>query len=132
MSRCRDYAGYHEFFPYYVAMHSRPATRRLHFIGTVAGALLSLAGALTGRRAWLPALPVLGYGFAWPSHFFIEGNNPASFGHPLWSLRGDGQLIVMMLRGRDAELSVMARDYLQAHPEARTAANWRAPDARAA
>jgi len=45
-------------------------------------------------------LPVLGYGFAWPSHWLIEGNNPASFGHPLWSLRGDLRMLRLTWAGR--------------------------------
>jgi len=121
------FVSYREFFPYYVAMHSKALTRRLHFAGTMTGLLLSLIGLLTGRRRLLPALPLLGYGVAWPSHWLVEGNNPASFGHPLWSLRGDAEMIVMMLRGRDQELSIMARDWLTAHPEHRTPNNWREP-----
>lgn len=121
------FANYREFFPYYVAMHSRVLTRRLHFTGTMLGLLLTVAGLLTGRRPLLPALPVLGYGFAWPSHWLVEGNNPASFGHPLWSLRGDFEMILYMLRGRDAELSVIAHDWLTEHPEHRTGKNWRTP-----
>jgi hypothetical protein len=121
------FASYREFFPYYVAMHSQARTRRLHFVGTTVGLALTVAGLLTGRRRLLPALPLLGYGFAWPSHWLIEGNNPASFGHPLWSLRGDFEMISMMARGRDRELSVVARDWLTAHPEHRTARNWREP-----
>ena len=87
------FANYREFFPYYVAMHSQALTRRLHFVGTMLGLLLTVIGLVTGRRRLLPALPVLGYGFAWPSHWLVEGNNPASFGHPLWSLRGDFEMI---------------------------------------
>jgi hypothetical protein len=121
------FVSYREFFPYYVAKHSKALTRRLHFAGTMTGLLLSLIGLLTGRRRLLPALPLLGYGVAWPSHWLVEGNNPASFGHPLWSLRGDAEMIVRMLRGRDQELSIMARDWLTAHPEHRTPANWREP-----
>ena len=124
------FANYREFFPYYVAMHSRPLTRRLHFAGTMLGLLLTAAGLLTGRRRLLPALPVLGYGFAWPSHWLVEGNNPASFGHPLWSLRGDFEMIGFMLRGRDAELTVIAHDWLTEHPEHRTAKNWPRPPLR--
>lgn len=121
------FANYREFFPYYVAMHSKAVTRRLHFTGTMLGLLLGITGLLTGRRKLLAALPVLGYGFAWPSHWLIEGNNPASFGHPLWSLRGDVEMTAMMLAGRDHELSTVAREWLTTHPEHRTAANWKRP-----
>jgi hypothetical protein len=47
---------------------------------------------------------------AWFSHFVIEKNNPASFGHPLWSLRGDVRMLSMMWQGRDAELERIAQD----------------------
>jgi hypothetical protein len=117
------FGSYREFFPYYVAMHSKALTRRLHFVGTVTGLALTLTGIVTGRRRLLPALPLLGYGAAWPSHWLVEGNNPASFGHPLWSLRGDFEMITMMLRGRDRELGIVARDWLAAHPEHRTPKN---------
>ena len=119
------FASYRESLPYYVAMHSKPLTRRLHFIGTLTGAAIALIGMLTRRRKFLLALPAFGYGAAWPAHWFVEGNNPASFGHPLWSLRGDFEMISMMLRGRDQELSITARDWLEAHPENRTESNWR-------
>ncbi|MDQ1722036.1 MAG: hypothetical protein QOI26_1770 [Pseudonocardiales bacterium] len=124
------FGSYQEFFPYYVAMHSQPLTRKLHFAGTVSGLALTLLGVLTGRRRLMAALPVLGYGVAWPSHWLIEGNNPASFGHPLWSLRGDLQMIWMMIYGRDRELTIIARDWLAEHPEDRTASNWTPPPVR--
>ncbi|GAA1919263.1 DUF962 domain-containing protein [Streptomyces sodiiphilus] len=110
---------YEEFWPYYVAMHSKPATRWVHLTGTLTGLALSAWGAVSGRRRLLPALPVLGYGSAWTAHFLIEGNNPATFGHPAWSLRGDAEMIRMMLSGRDAELSEIAGKWLAGHPEDR-------------
>lgn len=110
-------ASYDAFWPYYVAMHSRPATRWVHLAGTLGGLAVAAYGLGRGRRRWALALPLLGYGTAWPAHFLIEGNNPATFGHPLWSLRGDGQMITMMLTGRDAELSRIARAWQAAHPE---------------
>ncbi len=110
-----DYRSYDEFWPYYVAMHSKPLTRRLHFVGTVSGLLIAVAGLLRGRPRLVVALPVLGYGFAWPAHWFVEKNNPASFGHPLWSLRGDAQMIGYMLRGLDGELSEIAGKWLVEH-----------------
>jgi hypothetical protein len=122
-----QFGSYREFFPYYVAMHSQVLTRRLHFFGTVLGLILTSTGLVTGRRKLLPALPLLGYGFAWPSHWLIEGNNPASFGHPLWSLRGDFEMIAMMIKGRDGELTVLAKEWLAEHPEHRTGKNYREP-----
>ncbi|MGX7677450.1 Mpo1-like protein [Jatrophihabitans sp. DSM 45814] len=124
MSDRAVFSSYREFFPYYVAMHSKPLTRQLHFAGTLSGALVALVGLLTGRPKLIGALPLLGYGAAWSAHWLVEGNNPASFGHPLWSLRGDFDMIGYLLRGRDKDLSIIARDWLDAHPENRTATNW--------
>ncbi len=123
-SQGREFATYADFFPYYVAMHSKPLTRRLHAGGTLTGLAVAIVGLLTGRPKLLTALPALGYGTAWPAHWLVEKNNPASFGHPLWSLRGDAQMIGFMLRGRDAELTLIARDYLRMNPEYRTVSNW--------
>ncbi len=128
----RRFAGYQQFWPYYVAMHSKPLTRKLHFLGTTAGALIALSGLLTGRRRRLLALPAIGYGVAWPSHWIIEKNNPASFGHPLWSFRGDLQMMGYLLRGADGELTGIAQNWLAGHPEDRTAGNWPADTLRAA
>jgi hypothetical protein len=126
MARHR-FATYHGFLPYYVAMHSRPATRWVHLAGTLAGALVAASGVLQGRWRRLAALPAMGYGAAWPSHWLIERNNPASFGHPLWSLRGDFHMIRTMLAGRDAELSEVAAGWLRDHPEDRHAGSITVP-----
>ncbi|MGP3953057.1 Mpo1-like protein [Streptomyces sp. 7N604] len=103
---------YEDFWPYYVAMHSKAATRWVHLAGTLTGLAVSTYGLLSGRRRYLLGLPVIGYGTAWPAHFLIEKNNPATFGHPAWSLRGDAQMIRMMLAGRDHELAEIAAKWL--------------------
>ena len=89
-----------EFWPHYVREHARPLTRGLHYVGT-AGLLvvLAIAGA-TGRWVLLALLPVVGYGFAWTAHFFVEKNRPATFKHPLWSFAGDWKMWGLMLTGR--------------------------------
>lgn len=91
---------FEEFWPVYVAQHSRAGTRAWHFAGSTL-ALVCLAGVAAGRSL-LPvaAAMVLGYGFAWIGHFFVERNQPATFRHPLWSLRGDARMYLLMLAGR--------------------------------
>lgn len=112
---------FEDFWPYYVAMHSRPLTRWIHLVGTLSGAAVTVAGAVTGTWWLLPALPVLGYAAAWPAHWFVEGNNPASFGYPAWSLRGDVAMIGRMLRGRNDELTRVAMAWLADNAEDRAA-----------
>lgn len=81
------------------------------------GLAISAYGLARGRKRYLAALPLIGYGTAWPAHFLIEKNNPATFGHPVWSLRGDAQMIRTMLAGRDAELAETAAKWLAEHGE---------------
>ena len=95
-----------EFWPHYVLAHRHPATRALHCVGTLLGWLL-LAAAILLRppwRAWLVlAALVVPYALAWFSHFFVEHNRPATFGHPLWSWLADQKMVALMLAGRMGE-----------------------------
>lgn len=97
---------YGQFWPFYLAEHSRPGTRALHYLGTGAGlALLTLAIVLDDWRLLAGAL-IAGYGFAWAGHAFIEGNKPATFRHPLWSFISDLRMAGLWASGRlGAELA---------------------------
>ncbi|KAL6645841.1 hypothetical protein ACP70R_017449 [Stipagrostis hirtigluma subsp. patula] len=102
----REFGSMEEFWGFYLSQHSKPGTRRWHFVGTAASLACALMAAATGRAAPLLAAPVLGYGMAWYSHFFVEGNRPATFGHPVWSLLCDYRMFLLMLTGRiDGELA---------------------------
>ncbi|HJX22271.1 MAG TPA: DUF962 domain-containing protein, partial [Steroidobacteraceae bacterium] len=46
------------------------------------------------------AVPLAGYLPAWVGHFFFEGNSPATFRYPLYSLRGDFCMLAEVLTGR--------------------------------
>ena len=95
---------YRDFWPYYVAEHSRTATRQLHFLGTTGSVALVIVAAATGEPLLLPAALVCGYLFAWLSHLLIERNRPATFTYPLFSLAGDFHMWALMWQGRmDAE-----------------------------
>ena len=88
-----------DFWPYYVRAHSRERTRVLHAIGSVL-AVVVLGVALAVNLWLLIAVPVVGYAFAWYAHFFVEGNKPATFGHPFYSLAADYVMVFKMLTGR--------------------------------
>ena len=93
-------SSFREFWPYYVSEHSRRLTRGLHYVGT-GGLFAVLVAALATGRLWLLLLlPVVGYGFAWAAHFFVERNRPATFTYPLWSLGADFVMFGKMLRGQ--------------------------------
>lgn len=101
---------FEEFWPYYVKAHSSRGNRRLHFAGTSAGLVLAAAGLLTRRARLLALAPVVGYACAWIGHFFVEGNVPATFGHPLWSFKSDFIMWKKMLDGTmDAEVEKVTR-----------------------
>lgn len=91
---------FREFWPYYVAEHSKPATRALHFVGTVTATACLVILIALGKWYWLPLAFVPGYGAAWIGHFFIEHNRPATFKHPLWSFISDYKMVGLMLAGK--------------------------------
>jgi hypothetical protein len=94
------YASFREFYPHYLAEHSDPTCRRLHFAGSLLVLLTLTAAIVTRRWALLALLPVIGYGFAWIGHFFFEHNRPATFRYPLYSFAGDWVMFKDMLVGR--------------------------------
>jgi hypothetical protein len=106
---------FEQFWPFYVARHSSPATRWLHLGGFAAG--LVVAGAGLRKRRSLPSvvlLPAIQYAAAAASHRFVEHNEVFSPGTPpalearLWHVRADARMWTMMLTGRDAELQLLA------------------------
>ena len=96
-SRFRTYA---DFWPFYLGEHARPATRAVHYGGSIASVLMLAWTIVTGHWWGLLAVPLCGYGPAWVGHFFIEKNKPATFQAPLWSLISDYRMGGLFLTGR--------------------------------
>jgi hypothetical protein len=88
---------FEEFWPFYLSEHAHPTNRRLHFIGTFIIHIILLYVFATADFKALVLIPFVGYGFAWIGHLVVEKNRPATFKHPLWSLRGDFKMFYMML-----------------------------------
>ena len=91
---------YAEFWDFYVQEHSQPLTRLLHFAGTSLALVLLVWFLKNGTYRYLPLCLVVGYAFAWFSHFVVEKNKPATFKYPLWSFISDYKMMFYMLTGR--------------------------------
>jgi hypothetical protein len=91
---------YGEFWRRYLRAHRRPQTRLLHYAGSLLALTSIAAGAARRERRWFVAAPLVGYGFAWGAHLFVEHNRPETFGHPVWSLLSDFRMLGLWLTGR--------------------------------
>ena len=94
------FASFREFYPYYLGQHSHPVSRRLHVGGTLIALAFGGSALVTGHWPWLLMVPLAGYLPAWIGHYFFEHNAPATFSHPLYSLRGDLSMLTEVLTGR--------------------------------
>lgn len=96
---------YAEFWGFYLRAHSKPGTRAWHFLGLAVGLALVLQAWRLGSWPVFFVAFLAGYGCAWVGHFAVEGNRPATFGHPLWSLVSDLRMTwLAIVGGLDAEL----------------------------
>ena len=94
------FSSYDEFFVFYLRAHSHPTNRFLHFCGSLLGLAVAIVVLALGHPWYVLLWPFIGYGFAWFGHFVIEGNKPATFGHPWWSFISDYRMVWLMLTGR--------------------------------
>lgn len=88
-----------EFWPYYVQQHSKRRTRLLHAIGSVL-AIVALGLGLAVSSWFFAGALMVGYAFAWFAHFSVEGNKPATFQYPFYSLAADYRMLFLMMAGR--------------------------------
>ena len=96
------YGSFAEFYPFYLSEHAKPATRRLHFIGSSFSLLCLILLVLSGDLWWFLAALLCGYGLAWFAHFVFEKNRPATFRYPFYSLMGDWKMFWQILTGQMA------------------------------
>lgn len=94
------FASFDDFYPFYLREHSSRVSRRLHVVGTAVALVLALAALVTQKWLLLWGVPLAGYALAWTGHFFFEKNTPATFRHPIYSLRGDFTMLRDVLTGR--------------------------------
>lgn len=94
------YQTFKEFYPFYLQEHSTKTCKILHFIGTSLVFLILVYSLISSVYKALWFMPLAGYGFAWVGHYVFEKNRPATFKHPLYSLRGDFTMFWHLLTGK--------------------------------
>ena len=95
----QNYNSFAEFWPYYLAEHAQAANRKVHVAGTTLATFSLCYALLSECYTFLWLAPLIGYGFAWSGHFFIEKNRPATFHYPLYSLLGDFKMCALTYMG---------------------------------
>ncbi len=100
MNQPKAYKSFEEFYPYYLSEHQNPICRGLHYIGSILVLFVIFYSLAFQKYIYLALLPVIGYGFAWVGHFFIEKNRPATFTYPFYSLLADWVMLKDFLTGR--------------------------------
>jgi len=96
----KKYKSFSSFYPYYLTEHSDRSNRVLHFTGTLLLIICAITAVVLQKWWMLALVPVLGYGFAWVGHYFIEKNKPATFTYPLYSLGSDFVMFWHILTGQ--------------------------------
>lgn len=96
----REFRSYDEFFLFYLTQHFDRRNRLMHAAGTGLGLAIAVGAFASGHPRYALLWPLVGYGFAWTGHFLLEGNKPATFGHPWWSFISDFRMIGLMVSGR--------------------------------
>src|SRR5215510_9514404 len=94
------FSSYEDFFTFYLHEHSDPRNRAMHAAGTLLGLATLIVPIVIGRPWYALLWPVVAYSFAWTGHFLIEGNKPATFGHPFWSFISDFKMLGLMVTGK--------------------------------
>jgi len=67
---------------------------------SAAPSLLAMIGLMVWAEPWVLCGVIFAYFWAWVGHFLIEGNRPATFTYPLWSLAGDFRMWFDMIKGQ--------------------------------
>ena len=101
MSETRpEFQSFEEFWVFYLGEHQKPLCRALHYVGTLSALGVAVWAVVTGMWLGLALAVVVGYGFAWIGHLFIEHNHPATWSYVGWSFLADFKMARLALTGR--------------------------------
>ncbi|KPI82779.1 hypothetical protein ABL78_8210 [Leptomonas seymouri] len=89
-----------EYYVYYLAKHSKQWTRRLHLIGTAAGAVGVAVSASRLDTVCAVVSVAVGVAICWAGDIAVEGVQPTTFKNPLWSVYANFKMVAEMLTGK--------------------------------
>lgn len=90
---------FNDYYLKYLTYHKKFGTRLMHCLGNVATVVFIIWAILNQPWALLLS-PFIIYLFAWPSHWWIEGNKPAAFKNPIKAKMADWRMMFDMIRGK--------------------------------
>jgi len=83
---------FEQYYQKYLTYHTKTGTRIMHFLGNVA-TVFFIIWCLFNCWWALIFSPFIIYLFAWPSHWWIEGNRPAAFKNPIKAKLADWRMM---------------------------------------
>jgi hypothetical protein len=97
----QKFSSFKEFYPFYLSQHQDPTSRRLHFIGLLAGIVWAGIVVLLGYNySYIVLSLLMGYGAGFVGHFVFEKNKPATFRNPFYSFLADFTMMKDILTGK--------------------------------
>ncbi|BFM14452.1 DUF962 domain-containing protein [Maricurvus nonylphenolicus] len=100
MAEAKKFTSYSEFYEFYLAEHSDPVCRALHYIGTTIALMLMAYAIYSQTYSLILVAIVQGYAWAWVGHFVFEKNKPATFDYPFYSFISDFVMLKDFLLGK--------------------------------
>lgn len=94
-----DRLSYADLWPDFLRAHSKPLTRAAHYFGITAGVGLAGLSFASGDWRLLIAAVAAPYAVGFASHALIEGNQPASFTHPIYSIVNAARMYALWITG---------------------------------
>ena len=90
---------FEEFWPHYVALHTRRETRVAHAVATLSCLTLLVAAAVLRQPILAVAGPIVDYAIAQASHRMFEPNRTTPWQNQLWHTRAELRMLRLVITG---------------------------------
>ena len=90
---------FEEFWPHYVALHSRPETQAMHAMATLTCGALVIAGVVTANPILVVLAPLADFAIAQTSHRLFERNQTTPWRNVAWHARAELRMLRLVLSG---------------------------------